>query len=117
MACADKYSREYVASYPHGVLAFRLSAREQGKLDVEVSLSRAQSVLAQSASVEDGTGVISLSGNSGQSSDAITFWSEARVINSGGAYYRELMEEDACDVVQPINLLQALLLRTARPFP
>ncbi|KAH6611775.1 glycoside hydrolase family 95 protein [Chaetomium sp. MPI-SDFR-AT-0129] len=78
------YSREYVASYPHGVLALRLSASEQGKLNVKLSLSRAQSVLSQSASVENGTGVISLSGNSGQSSDAITFWSEARVVNSGG---------------------------------
>src|SRR3569833_3348872 len=39
------YSREFVASYPHGVLAFRLSSGEPGKLNVKLSLSRDQGVL------------------------------------------------------------------------
>jgi len=79
-------SREYVASYPHGVLAFRLSADQPGKLNAKFSLSRSQWVLSQTASVNDGDGghTVALSANSGQSSDAITFWSEARIVNSGG---------------------------------
>ncbi|KAK4038454.1 glycoside hydrolase [Parachaetomium inaequale] len=80
------YSREYVASYPHGVLAFRLSANTPGKLNVKLSLSRTQWVLSQTASVGSNTGshTVALSANSGQSSGAITFWSEARIVNSGG---------------------------------
>jgi hypothetical protein len=83
----DFRSREYVASYPHGVLALRLSASEKGKLNVKVSLSRSQWVLSQTASVSRSGGSghsVALSANSGQSSGAITFWSEARIVNSGG---------------------------------
>ncbi|AEO57497.1 glycoside hydrolase family 95 protein [Thermothelomyces thermophilus ATCC 42464] len=80
------YSREYVASYPHGVLAFRLSADQPGKLNANFSLSRSQWVLSRRASVSDGEGghTVALSADSGQPSDAITFWSEARIVNSGG---------------------------------
>jgi hypothetical protein len=78
-------SREYVASYPHGVLAFRLSAGQKGKLNAKVSLSRSQWVLSQTAKVSGGGGhSVALSANSGQSSGAISFLSEARVVNSGG---------------------------------
>jgi len=88
---ADRTSREYIASYPHGVLAFRFSASQSGKLNAKVSLSRSQWVLSQTASVNKGAGghTIGLHGNSGQSSGAITFWSEARIVNSGGAYEEE----------------------------
>ncbi|KAL2156940.1 hypothetical protein VTH06DRAFT_1872 [Thermothelomyces fergusii] len=80
------YSREYVASYPHGVLAFRLSADQPGKLNANFSLSRSQWVRSRGASVNDGEGghTVALSADSGQDSDAITFWSEARIVNSGG---------------------------------
>ncbi|KAK4233330.1 glycoside hydrolase [Achaetomium macrosporum] len=80
------HSREYVASYPHGVLAFRLSASGQGKLNVKLSLSRAQWILSQTARTGSGASAhtVALSANSGQSSEAITFWSEARILNSGG---------------------------------
>lgn len=81
------YSREFVPSYPHGVIAIRLSASQSGKVNVKVSLSRSQSVLSQTASTGQGTGgshSVSLNGNSGQSSGAISFWSEARIVNSGG---------------------------------
>lgn len=81
------YSREFVPSYPHGVLAMRLSASQSGKVNVKVSLSRSQSVLSQSASTGKGTNgshSVVLNGNSGQSSDAIGFWSEARIVNTGG---------------------------------
>ncbi|KAK4149347.1 Six-hairpin glycosidase-like protein [Chaetomidium leptoderma] len=81
------YSREYIASYPHGVLGLRLGANGSGKLNVKLSLSRSQWVLSQAARVDKGTGghAISLAANSGQSSNALAFWSEARVVNSGGA--------------------------------
>ncbi|KAK3296184.1 glycoside hydrolase family 95 protein [Chaetomium fimeti] len=80
------YSREYVASYPHGVLAVRLTADAPGKLDVKLSLSREKWVLSQTADTGSGESghKVTLSANSGQSSNAITFWSEARVVNSGG---------------------------------
>ncbi|KAK1753325.1 Six-hairpin glycosidase-like protein [Echria macrotheca] len=81
------YTREYLASYPHGVLAFRLSSSDTGKLNVKLSLSRAQWVLSQEASINQSNSTghsFSLSANSGQNTDAITFWSEARAINSGG---------------------------------
>lgn len=84
------YSREYVPSYPHGVLAVRLGASQSGKINVKVSLSRSQSVLSQTASTGQGNGgshSVVLNGNSGQSSGAITFWSEARILNSGGMYH------------------------------
>ncbi|EAQ89042.1 hypothetical protein CHGG_05661 [Chaetomium globosum CBS 148.51] len=81
------YSREYVASYPHGVLAIRLTASAPGKLNAKISLSRSKWVTSQTAKTDSGTGghKVTLSGNSG--SDALAFWSEARVVNSGGVYH------------------------------
>jgi len=81
------WSREYIGSYEHGVLAFRLTASQPGKLSVKVSLSRSQWVLSQTASLgSSGSGVhsLTLNGNSGQDSGAITFWSEARVAHTSG---------------------------------
>ncbi|KAK4445406.1 Six-hairpin glycosidase-like protein [Podospora aff. communis PSN243] len=81
------YSREYVASHPHGVLAFRFNAGTAGKLSVKLSLSRERSVTAQTASTARGglsAHSVSLNANSGQTSGAINFWSEARIVNSGG---------------------------------
>lgn len=82
-----------MASYPHGILAVRFSASQLGKLSVTLSLSRSQWVLSQTASVNNGAGghSVSLSANSGQSSGAISFWSEARIVSSGGAYRRTLL--------------------------
>lgn len=85
---ADNNSREYVVSYPHGVFAVRLTADAPGKLNVKLSLSRSKWVLSQTAKTDNGKSghKVALSANSGQSSGAITFWSEARVVNSGGTY-------------------------------
>ena len=82
-------SREFLGSYDHGVLAFRLSADKPGSINVKVSLSRAQSVLAQTASVNSSSSnlhSVVLNANSGQASGAITFWSEARVANTKGRF-------------------------------
>ncbi|KAH8705309.1 Six-hairpin glycosidase-like protein [Talaromyces proteolyticus] len=82
------YTREYLASYPAGVIAIRLTASQAEKLDVNVSLARTQNVTDQHASINSsivGKNSVVLSGNSGQSSDAISFDAEARVINHGGS--------------------------------
>jgi hypothetical protein len=68
-------------------MGVRLTADKPGQISVKVSLSRAQSVLSQTAAVSKNAGglhSVSLSANSGQTSGAITFWSEARIGHSGG---------------------------------
>ncbi|KAK7997170.1 hypothetical protein PG989_005210 [Apiospora arundinis] len=79
------YTREYVGSYPHGVIAMRMSASQAGQLNVKVAMSRGQRTLSQTASTSNGVNSVKLSGNSGQSSGAITFSSEARIVNNGGS--------------------------------
>ncbi|RYP12546.1 hypothetical protein DL765_007248 [Monosporascus sp. GIB2] len=79
------YTREYISSYPHGVLAFRMRAGTAGKLNVKVSLQRSQNVQANTATIASGIGTVSLRASSGQSSGAITFTSAARVVQSGGS--------------------------------
>jgi hypothetical protein len=79
-------SREYIASHPAGVMAMRLSVSQAGKLNVKISLSRAQYVLLQNSAVNNNSGTVTLRANSGQSSGAITFTSEARVLSTGGMY-------------------------------
>lgn len=74
-------------SYPHGVLAFRFSASGKGNLNVKLSLARRQSVLSQNFTVRNATTSghsATLAASSGQANNAITFWSEARAVNSGG---------------------------------
>ncbi|KAK3317975.1 Six-hairpin glycosidase-like protein [Apodospora peruviana] len=84
------YTREYTASYPHGVFAIGLRAGSSGKINVTIGMNRAQYVNSQTASRSSagsrmaGSGSVKLAGNSGQSSGAIMFWSEARVVNDGG---------------------------------
>ncbi|KAI5920136.1 Six-hairpin glycosidase-like protein [Camillea tinctor] len=78
------YTREYVASYPYGILAIRLSADQAGALDANVSLSRTQNMISQTASSTDGTHAVFLGGDSGQDVEPIAFSSAARVISSEG---------------------------------
>ncbi|SPO01616.1 uncharacterized protein DNG_04290 [Cephalotrichum gorgonifer] len=101
------YTREYVTSYPHGVFSVRLSASQPGKLDVKVTLSRDRWVLSQTAGVNTdyvtGGNYIALKASSGQESDAITFWSEARFVNSGGSISSDgksvsVTGADSCDI-------------------
>ncbi|KAK8060325.1 hypothetical protein PG996_010255 [Apiospora saccharicola] len=79
------YTREYVGSYPHGVIAMRMNASQAGKLNVKVAMSRGQHTASQTASTSKDASSVRLSGNSGQSSGAITFSSEARIVNTGGS--------------------------------
>jgi hypothetical protein len=79
-------SREYVASHPAGVMAMRLSASQIGKLNINIALSRTQFVLLQNSAINNGSGSVTLQANSGQASGAITFTTEARIINTGGTW-------------------------------
>ncbi|KAI1492303.1 Six-hairpin glycosidase-like protein [Biscogniauxia mediterranea] len=79
------YTREYVASYPYGVLAVRLSADQAGALDANISLFRTQNMTSQTASSSNGIHSVFLGGDSGQAVDPIAFSSAARVVNSGGS--------------------------------
>ena len=63
----------------------RMSASEPGKLNAQVSLSRSQFTTSQTASTANGVNSVKLNGDSGQSSGAIAFSSEARIVNTGGA--------------------------------
>jgi hypothetical protein len=98
-----------VASHPAGVLATRLSADQPGKLDVKISLSRGQWVLAQSSAVNIGSSSVTLRANSGQSNGAITFTAEARILNTGGTCILKLKETIS-------DYTQGLLPRVVMPY-
>jgi hypothetical protein len=90
-------SREFVASYPAGVMAVRLSASQAGALKVKCSLSRTNWVTDQHATISSnivGSNTVILKANSGQSSGAITFTSEARVVTNGGKSLRSPRAEE-----------------------
>ena len=101
-------SREYVASHPAGVLATRLSADQPGKLNVKISLSRSKWVLAQNSAVNTGSSSVTLRANSGQSDGAITFTSEARILNTDGTCILKL-KQSISDYTQ--GLLQKVVMR------
>ncbi|KAF2729489.1 hypothetical protein EJ04DRAFT_588750 [Polyplosphaeria fusca] len=73
------YTREFIASYPAGVLAFRMTAGQAGKLNAKVSLSRSQGVQSQTSSTSNGNS-ITLKVNSG----SVSFTAEARILSDGG---------------------------------
>lgn len=71
--------REYVASYPAGVLAFRMTANQFGKLNVDIALARSQNVASNAASSSGNINVITLKANGG-----IPFTAEARIVSDTG---------------------------------
>ncbi|PYI01394.1 alpha-L-fucosidase 2 precursor [Aspergillus sclerotiicarbonarius CBS 121057] len=78
------FRREYVASYPDGVVALRLSSSRPGGLDVVCSLERDRYVVGNTARVVDGEGVLTLTANSSAQTDPIRFTTEARIVADGG---------------------------------
>lgn len=79
--------REYIASYPAGVLAIRYTVDTPGQLALTVSTTRAKYVLSQNASVlNSGNAAIDMQANSGQDVDPIVFNSEIRVALQGGLF-------------------------------
>jgi hypothetical protein len=68
-----------VASYPAGILAFRMTASQSGKLDAKISFNRSQTVASNMASSSGGTNAVTLKSNGG-----IAFTAEARVVSDAG---------------------------------
>ncbi|KAL5357112.1 Six-hairpin glycosidase-like protein [Aspergillus floccosus] len=79
-----RYSREYLASAPAGILAIRVTASEPGNLTIACSLARDRYVIENSASSPNGTGLLRLKANTGDMEDPIQFISEARIFSHGG---------------------------------
>jgi hypothetical protein len=76
-------SREYVASYPHGVLAMRIAGNQNGKVNAKVAIRRTTSVQARTSSANNdnvvGNNTVNMRAGSG-----IIFTAEARVVPDGG---------------------------------
>lgn len=87
-ADAVRYRREYIASYPAGVLAARFTASEKGALSLNATFSRAESITSLQASASDTAPWIKLDGTSGQSADEdpIVFSGQASFVADGGIF-------------------------------
>ncbi|KAL4916509.1 Six-hairpin glycosidase-like protein [Aspergillus aurantiobrunneus] len=82
------YTREYIASYPAGVLAARFTASKRGALSLNATFSRAESVTALQASASGAAPWIKLSGTSGQPAEEgpIVFSGQASFVAEGAHY-------------------------------
>ncbi|KAK2757525.1 hypothetical protein FQN54_004494 [Arachnomyces sp. PD_36] len=78
------FTREYIASYPAGVLAARFTAGQEGALNLGASISRQDNILTNEAST-DGVNSITMSGSSGQPSEEgpILYTGQARFVADG----------------------------------
>ncbi|RDW83763.1 glycoside hydrolase family 95 protein [Aspergillus mulundensis] len=83
-----KYTREYIASYPAGVLAARFTSSEEGALTLNATFSRASDVTSLEASALDDTPWIRLSGTSGQPVEEgpIVFSGQASFVAEGANF-------------------------------
>lgn len=73
--------REAIANFPIGVLAFRLTASEEGALDVNVTLSRDRGILENTADANTKTVTMNVGGDDAGS---IAFSSAVQVETNGG---------------------------------
>ncbi|GLA61480.1 hypothetical protein AtubIFM55763_005959 [Aspergillus tubingensis] len=80
---AVHYRREYVASYPDGVVAVRLSSSKPGSLNMASSLARDRYVVSNNATVSDDDGVLTLRAYSNNVSNPIRFTTEAKIVSDG----------------------------------
>ncbi|PWY67112.1 alpha-L-fucosidase 2 precursor [Aspergillus sclerotioniger CBS 115572] len=78
------FRREYVASYPDGVVGMRLSSSRAGGVDVVCELVRDRWVVGNTATVVDGHGVLALTANASDQADPIRFTAGARFVADGG---------------------------------
>lgn len=78
--------REFIASYPAGVLAARFTSSEEGALNLKASFSRLANILVNVASTAGGVNSVTLMGSSGQPLDEnpILFTGQARFVAPGG---------------------------------
>ncbi|KAL4892016.1 Six-hairpin glycosidase-like protein [Aspergillus ambiguus] len=79
-----RFSREYIASNPAGILAMKFSASEPDSITMACSLSRGLYVTENSASSPNGTGILRLKAKTGNMEDPMRFTAEARIISRGG---------------------------------
>ncbi|KAF9870677.1 alpha-l-fucosidase [Colletotrichum karsti] len=79
------YTREFIASYPAGVLAARFSSSEDGSLSLKASFSRLANILVNVGSTAGGVNSITMMGSSGQPLDEnpILFTGQARFVAPG----------------------------------
>ncbi|KAL4941901.1 hypothetical protein BDV06DRAFT_222656 [Aspergillus oleicola] len=88
-----KYAREYIASFPAGVLAARYTASKKGALNINAAFSRSEDISSLEASADGDGPWIKLSGTSGQPADEgpIVFVGQASFVAEGGhASQREM---------------------------
>ncbi|KAL4974223.1 Six-hairpin glycosidase-like protein [Aspergillus desertorum] len=83
-----KYTREYIASYPAGILAARFTASEKGALALNATLHRASDVTSLQASASDTAPWVKLSATSGQPADEgpIVFCGQASFVAEGAHF-------------------------------
>ncbi|PYI34939.1 glycoside hydrolase family 95 protein [Aspergillus indologenus CBS 114.80] len=82
------YTREYVASYPQGVLVARFKASSRGALNINTTMTRIKDIKSLSANVADNDNTLTLVGTSGQSeSDHPIEWTgQARFKSDTGTF-------------------------------
>ncbi|KAL0937025.1 alpha-l-fucosidase [Colletotrichum truncatum] len=82
------YSREFIASYPAGVLAARFTSSEEGSLNLKASFSRLANILVNVASTAGGVNSITMMGSSGQplNENPILFTGQARFVAPGAEF-------------------------------
>ncbi|KAJ0279223.1 hypothetical protein Brms1b_010433 [Colletotrichum noveboracense] len=80
------FTREFVASYPAGVLAARFTSSEEGALNLKANFSRLANILVNVASTAGGVNSVTLMSSSGQPLDEnpILFTGQARFVAPGG---------------------------------
>ncbi|TEA20627.1 Alpha-L-fucosidase 2 [Colletotrichum sidae] len=79
------YTREFIASYPAGVLAARFTSSQSGALNLKASFSRLANILVNVASTAGGVNSVTMMGSSGQPLDEnpILFTGQARFTAEG----------------------------------
>ncbi|KAJ6528514.1 family 95 glycoside hydrolase [Mycena capillaripes] len=79
------YTREYIASYPSGVLAARFNASAGGELNMNISMTGTIKILSVAASAAQDNNTLTLRGSSPQSVDPILWTGQARFAPDEGA--------------------------------
>lgn len=81
-----KYIREFIASYPGDVLAFRISASQKEKLNFNMSLQRDKYVIKNEAKETNGVGELVLKADTSEDEHPIQFTAGLRVLADGGMF-------------------------------
>ncbi|KAI9150730.1 glycoside hydrolase family 95 protein [Paramyrothecium foliicola] len=81
-------SREYIASYPAGILTGRFTASEPGALGLNATFTRSAGILNNTATTINGQNYLTLQGSSGQpaSQNPILFTGQASFVSKDGTF-------------------------------